>query len=141
MQIQKYRVFTTRFRYEHSIWLGWQDSNLRMTESKTVALPLGYIPVTGIHYSLIQNKSQPPQAIFPKKSPYGYLYFPPFRENYASRAEITPRTGTAQGGNGRYPQNLRSSLRYCTASMIWSPVITSHPSRSASVRATFITRS
>ncbi len=27
-------------------WLGWQDSNLRMTESKSVALPLGDIPTT-----------------------------------------------------------------------------------------------
>ena len=25
-------------------WQGWQDLNLRMTESKSVALPLGYIP-------------------------------------------------------------------------------------------------
>ena len=25
-------------------WLGWQDSNLRMTGSKPVALPLGHIP-------------------------------------------------------------------------------------------------
>ncbi len=27
-------------------WLGWQDSNLRMPESKSGALPLGYIPIT-----------------------------------------------------------------------------------------------
>ena len=27
-----------------SIWLGRQDSNLGMTESKSVALPLGYAP-------------------------------------------------------------------------------------------------
>ena len=26
-------------------WLGWQDSNLRMTGSKPVALPLGDIPI------------------------------------------------------------------------------------------------
>ena len=26
------------------IWLGRQDSNLRMTESESVALPLGYTP-------------------------------------------------------------------------------------------------
>ena len=25
-------------------WQGWQDLNLRMTESKSVALPLGYTP-------------------------------------------------------------------------------------------------
>ena len=28
-------------------WLGRQDSNLRMTGSKPVALPLGYVPVIG----------------------------------------------------------------------------------------------
>ncbi len=26
-------------------WLGWLDSNQRMTESKSVALPLGYTPI------------------------------------------------------------------------------------------------
>ena len=33
-------------RHEYFVWLGWQDSNLRMTGSKPVALPLGYIPFT-----------------------------------------------------------------------------------------------
>lgn len=28
-----------------SIWLGWQDSNLRMPEPKSGALPLGDIPL------------------------------------------------------------------------------------------------
>ena len=28
-------------------WLGYQDSNLGMTESKSVALPLGYTPIMG----------------------------------------------------------------------------------------------
>ena len=27
------------------IWQGWRGSNSRMTESKSVALPLGYIPI------------------------------------------------------------------------------------------------
>ncbi len=27
------------------LWLGWLDSNQRMTESKSVALPLGYTPI------------------------------------------------------------------------------------------------
>lgn len=27
-----------------TLWLGWVDSNHRMTVSKTVALPLGYTP-------------------------------------------------------------------------------------------------
>ena len=26
------------------VWLGWLDSDQRMTESKSVALPLGYTP-------------------------------------------------------------------------------------------------
>ena len=30
------------FRYK---WLGWQDLNLRVPESKSGALPLGYIPM------------------------------------------------------------------------------------------------
>ena len=28
-----------------NVWLGWQDSNLRMPESKSGALPLGDIPM------------------------------------------------------------------------------------------------
>ena len=31
-------------RFVRGKWLGWKDSNLRMTEPKPVALPLGYIP-------------------------------------------------------------------------------------------------
>ena len=27
------------------VWLGWEDSNLRVAESKSAALPLGYTPI------------------------------------------------------------------------------------------------
>jgi hypothetical protein len=30
--------------YQNNIWLGRQDSNLGMAESKSAALPLGYAP-------------------------------------------------------------------------------------------------
>ena len=33
-----------KFAHEERIWLGWQDLNLRMRESKSRALPLGYTP-------------------------------------------------------------------------------------------------
>ena len=36
---------SSNFRYYFSVWLGWQDSNLRMPESKSGALPLGYSPI------------------------------------------------------------------------------------------------
>ena len=32
-------------------WQGWQDLNLRMTESKSVALPLGDTPMLYIKFS------------------------------------------------------------------------------------------
>lgn len=32
---------------QKGIWLGWLDLNQRMTESESVALPLGDTPVTG----------------------------------------------------------------------------------------------
>ncbi len=32
------------------LWLGWLDSDQRMTESKSVALPLGYTPKYSIDY-------------------------------------------------------------------------------------------
>ena len=35
--------FTQLNEFPHK-WLGWQGSNLRMTGSKPVALPLGYTP-------------------------------------------------------------------------------------------------
>ena len=35
-------------RHRLSFWLGWQDSNLRFTGSKPVALPLGYTPLSRI---------------------------------------------------------------------------------------------
>ena len=31
--------------FDHSSWLGWPDSDRRMRESKSRALPLGYTPV------------------------------------------------------------------------------------------------
>ena len=31
-----------------TIWQGWLDSNQRMRESKSLALPLGYTPVWGL---------------------------------------------------------------------------------------------
>ena len=51
-------------------WLGWRDSDPRMTESKSVALPLGYIPiyVAETNGPLIQKmiaKSQTDFAIMP----------------------------------------------------------------------------
>ena len=33
-----------KFVRKERIWLGWQDLNLRMRESKSRALPLGYTP-------------------------------------------------------------------------------------------------
>ena len=43
-----------------NIWLGWQDSNLRMTESKSVALPLGYTPLSGTAKS---RRETPPKRL------------------------------------------------------------------------------
>ena len=34
------------------LWLGWQDLNLRMPESKSGALPLGYTPIFGFSFNL-----------------------------------------------------------------------------------------
>lgn len=36
-------------------WLGWADLNRRMTESKSVALPLGYIPTTSVYEKRFQG--------------------------------------------------------------------------------------
>ena len=39
-----YHLATPQRFWAKNIWLGWQDSNLRMIESKSIALPLGYTP-------------------------------------------------------------------------------------------------
>ena len=40
------------FLKNRSNWLGWQDSNLRMLESKSSALPLGYTPIFEFSFNL-----------------------------------------------------------------------------------------
>lgn len=40
-------------------WLGWQDSNLRMTGSKPAALPLGYTPMRSLFLSKGPIKLKP----------------------------------------------------------------------------------
>ena len=50
-----------------NIWLGWQDSNLRMTESKSVALPLGYTPFFRkccLRQTLVYHKSRKKSSVF-----------------------------------------------------------------------------
>lgn len=42
----------------YSIWLGRQDSNLRMLVPKTSALPLGDAPLTEIDFTLIEHFAQ-----------------------------------------------------------------------------------
>ena len=41
-------VAKVRLHSTDDVWLGWQDSNLRITGSKPVALPLGYTPLPRI---------------------------------------------------------------------------------------------
>jgi hypothetical protein len=40
--------------FEILVWLGRQDSNLRITESKSVALPLGYSPSDNLIMDVIR---------------------------------------------------------------------------------------
>src|SRR5262245_38776980 len=37
-------IFANELRSKYNFWLGREDSNLRMAESKSAALPLGYAP-------------------------------------------------------------------------------------------------
>ena len=41
-------IFILYNQFEN-VWLGWQDSNLRMPESESSALPLGYTPIEQIN--------------------------------------------------------------------------------------------
>ena len=49
-------------------WLGWQDSNLRMPESKSGALPLGDIPISGIQAEIVQIVLCLPRLVAPGKA-------------------------------------------------------------------------
>lgn len=42
-----------------SVWLGWLDLNQRMTESKSVALPLGYTPIFYFYIKIRKAKNLP----------------------------------------------------------------------------------
>ena len=39
-------------------WLGWQDSNLRVRESKSLALPLGYTPILSFEIYGVEGGSR-----------------------------------------------------------------------------------
>ena len=49
-------------------WLGWQDSNLRMPESKSGALPLGDIPISGKQAEIVQIVLCLPRLVAPGKA-------------------------------------------------------------------------
>ena len=51
---------------EMRFWLGWQDSNLRVTGSKPVALPLGYTPMRSLFLSKAMIKLKPYFQKLPK---------------------------------------------------------------------------
>ena len=53
---------TGEYRDTRTGWLGREDSNLRMPESKSGALPLGYAPKPQVGSALIRNNNPPGQA-------------------------------------------------------------------------------
>ena len=61
-------------------WLGWQDSNLRMPESKSGALPLGDIPMC------IGDLSSDTRGIIAQL----FLFGNPFFANFAIPAILFP---------------------------------------------------
>src|SRR5262245_37897454 len=44
---REFRVLIESYEKSKTCWLGREDSNLRMAESKSAALPLGYAPSRG----------------------------------------------------------------------------------------------
>jgi hypothetical protein len=56
------RVYERATRRERTGWLGREDSNLRMAESKSAALPLGYAPIRiapGIAHGAAEHNGPP----------------------------------------------------------------------------------
>jgi hypothetical protein len=54
-KLKKTNICPQRKPPKGSFWLGWQDLNLRMTESKSVALPLGYSPMKSTAFARAQQ--------------------------------------------------------------------------------------
>ena len=52
-----------RITLRSGCWLGRRDSNPRMTESKSVALPLGYTPMYWDKKRQVDGKSKPADVI------------------------------------------------------------------------------
>ena len=63
-------------------WLGWQDSNLRMPESKSGALPLGDIPMTS------GDLPSDTRSIIAQLFPFGN----PFFANFAAESTFSKNT-------------------------------------------------
>ena len=61
-------AFPSRAKRASTTWLGWQDSNLRMPESKSGALPLGDIPISGIQAEIVQIVLCLPRLVAPGKA-------------------------------------------------------------------------
>lgn len=81
------RAATEPGRQTPESWLGRQDSNLGMAESKSAALPLGYAPTTGGHHILARLASRND----PWSSRFGASASPsPARTSDRNRGAISP---------------------------------------------------
>ena len=74
------------------LWLGWQDLNLRMTESKSVALPLGDIPIWGERWDSNPRQPEPQSGALPTELRPPYMVrlkgFEPLAHGLEGRCSI-----------------------------------------------------
>src|SRR5690606_18389691 len=70
---RKGRAFFVCIFKKGKFWLGRQDSNLGMAVPKTAALPLGYAPAGGGHYTVLFAREKRQMCLSPV-----FFFFPAF---------------------------------------------------------------
>jgi hypothetical protein len=89
-------------------WLGWEDSNLRMTGSKPVALPLGYTPAVNLHRRATRQRDAPARGSRPARGPRTPSSGPAARQR---RARLPSRSRRPRTRSRRCPSASRDSPR------------------------------
>ena len=118
LDISVFLLFSWLHFFDHSSWLGWPDSDRRMPESKSGALPLGYTPMfdSPVHYTIFRCVCQGVRTFFVwfLKFMHGglrlVLYFEQTADHrYGKYAEVLQRPTVSMHYKGNTAQFKKAS--------------------------------